>query len=125
MLKILVIDDEKSIRNTLKDILGFEGYQVEIAENGILGIELAKNTDFDIILCDLMMPQMTGMELHAWLVTRAPQLARRVVFVSGGAFTPSASAYLESVDNLEFTKPCDPSELKALVARFVATPLEA
>ena len=80
---------------------------------------------FDVILCDLMMPQMTGMELHAWLTGHAPALARRVVFVSGGAFTPNASAYLESVDNLELGKPVEPTELRMVVAKFVATPLEA
>ena len=53
MTRILIIDDERSIRSTLKDILGFEGYTVEVAENGLLGLEMVKITDFDIILCDI------------------------------------------------------------------------
>ena len=63
MVRILVIDDERSIRNTLKDILGFEGYAVDLAENGSLGLELVKNTDYDIILCDIKMPEMDGIEV--------------------------------------------------------------
>jgi len=63
MSKILIIDDERSIRNTLKDILSYEKYDISLAENGIEGIELAKNDDFDVILCDIKMPQMDGIEV--------------------------------------------------------------
>ncbi len=81
MYKILVIDDEKSIRNTLKDILGFEGYQVEIAENGIVGIELVKSADFDIILCDIKMPDMDGIEALEQIMRLKPEST--VVMISG------------------------------------------
>ena len=81
MLKILVIDDERSIRNTLKDILGFEGYQVEMAENGIIGIELVKSTDFDIILCDIKMPEMDGLEVLEQIMQIKPEST--VVMISG------------------------------------------
>ncbi len=76
-----MIDDEKSIRNTLKDILGFEGYQVEIAENGIIGLELVKSTDFDIILCDIKMPEMDGLEVLEQIMQIKPEST--VVMISG------------------------------------------
>jgi len=63
MSRILVIDDERSIRNTLKDILEFEKYQVELAEDGFKALELLKINDFDVILCDIKMPGMDGIEL--------------------------------------------------------------
>jgi DNA-binding NtrC family response regulator len=81
MLKILVIDDERSIRNTLKDILGFEGYQVEMAENGMIGINLVKSTDFDIILCDIKMPEMDGLEVLEQIMLIKPEST--VVMISG------------------------------------------
>lgn len=81
MVKILVIDDERSIRNTLKEILGFEGYAVEVAENGTLGIELVKNTDFDIILCDIKMPEMDGIEVLEKIMELKPETT--VVMISG------------------------------------------
>lgn len=81
MLKILVIDDERSIRNTLKDILGFEGYHVEIAENGIIGLELVRSTDFDIILCDIKMPEMDGLEALEHIMQIKPEST--VVMISG------------------------------------------
>jgi len=80
-LKILVIDDEKSIRNTLKDILGFEGYHVELAENGMEGIGLVQTTDFDIILCDIKMPEMDGIEVLQQIRKIKPEST--VVMISG------------------------------------------
>lgn len=63
MAKILIIDDEKSIRSTLREILEYEKYQVEEAEDGELGLELIGNNDFDVVLCDVKMPKMDGIEV--------------------------------------------------------------
>ena len=63
MAKILIIDDEKSIRNTLRDILEYEKYEVDDAVDGIAGIELIKKQNYDVILCDIKMPKMDGIEV--------------------------------------------------------------
>jgi len=63
MGKILVIDDERSIRNTIKDILEYEKHQVMLAVDGSEGLELIEQTTFDAILCDIKMPEMDGMEV--------------------------------------------------------------
>jgi DNA-binding NtrC family response regulator len=63
MVHILVIDDERSIRNTLKEILEYEKFKVEVAENGIEGLEIYKKGHFDIVLCDIKMPEMDGLEV--------------------------------------------------------------
>ena len=63
MYKILVIDDERAIRNTLKDILEFEGYGIELAENGKVGLEKALAGKYDLIYTDIKMPEMDGMEV--------------------------------------------------------------
>lgn len=63
MARILVIDDERAIRNTLKEILEFEGYTVDIAENGRVGLEKALTAHFDLIYTDIKMPEMDGMEV--------------------------------------------------------------
>ena len=63
MAKILVIDDERSIRNTLKDILEFEKHQVVLAGDGKQGLEAAQSENFDIIFSDIKMPEMDGIEL--------------------------------------------------------------
>jgi len=61
--KILIIDDEKSIRHTLRDILEYEKYEIEEAENGKVGLALLTQKEFDIVLCDIKMPEMDGLEV--------------------------------------------------------------
>ena len=63
MAKILVVDDERAIRNTLKDILEFEGYTIDLAENGKVGLEKALATTYDLIYTDIKMPDMDGLEM--------------------------------------------------------------
>src|SRR3972149_7483899 len=63
MANILVIDDEKSIRNTLQEVLEYEGHKVDQATNGAEGLELFTNGDYDIVLCDIKMPGMDGIEV--------------------------------------------------------------
>ncbi len=63
MAKILIIDDEKAIRNTLREILEYEEYQVEDVDNGPDALELIKKNEYDLILCDIKMNKMDGMEV--------------------------------------------------------------
>jgi DNA-binding NtrC family response regulator len=63
MVNILVIDDERSIRNTLKEILEYEKFKVDLAEHGAEGLELYKKGNYDIVLCDIKMPEMDGLEV--------------------------------------------------------------
>src|SRR6187402_286275 len=63
MAKVLIIDDERAIRNTLREILEYEDYQVEDIDNGIDGLELIQKNDFDLVLCDIKMNRMDGMEV--------------------------------------------------------------
>ena len=81
MSKILVIDDERSIRNTLKDILEYEKYEVELAEDGNKGLEKVKGAEFDIILCDIKMPGIDGIEVLEKLGEMTPDTP--VVMISG------------------------------------------
>lgn len=81
MSKILVIDDERSIRNTLKDILEYEKYEVDLAEDGIKALEKVKTAEYDIILCDIKMPGMDGIEVLEKLQELTPDTP--VVMISG------------------------------------------
>lgn len=81
MAKILVIDDERSIRNTLSDILGLEGHKVEVAEDGEQGFRKASETKFDAVFCDIKMPKMDGLEVLAKLHDSFPELP--IVMISG------------------------------------------
>ncbi len=81
MSKILVIDDERSIRNTLKDILEYEKYIVDLAEDGIKALDKIKSGAFDVILCDIKMPGMDGIEVLEKLQEITPDTP--VVMISG------------------------------------------
>ena len=81
MAKILVIYDERSIRNTLSDILGLEGHKVDVAEDGEQGFKKASETKFDAVFCDIKMPKMDGMEVLAKLHDSFPELP--IVMISG------------------------------------------
>ncbi len=81
MPKILIIDDEELIRETLRDILEHEGYQVEEASDGQMGINLIKKNSFDLILCDIKMPKVDGMEVLEKSMELAPDVP--VIMISG------------------------------------------
>lgn len=84
MAKLLVIDDERAIRNVMKETLEFEGYTVDVAENGQQGVELAQSKNYDLIYSDVKMPQMDGTELLAVLKQPdSPCLDVPVVMISG------------------------------------------
>lgn len=81
MSRLLVIDDEKSIRETLKELLEYEGYSVETAEDGKKGLELIKTNGYDAVLCDIKMPKMDGMEMLEKVSTSAPDTP--IIMISG------------------------------------------
>ena len=81
MAKILVIDDERSIRNTLSDILSLEGHKVDVAEDGEQGFKKASESKFDAVFCDIKMPKMDGLEVLAKLHDSFPELP--IVMISG------------------------------------------
>ncbi|HOK51810.1 MAG TPA: sigma-54 dependent transcriptional regulator [Bacteroidales bacterium] len=81
MANILVVDDERSIRNTLKDVLEYEKHTVELAEDGISALQLIQQKEFDLVLCDIKMPQMDGTELLEKIMQVSPDT--QVVMISG------------------------------------------
>ncbi len=81
MSNILIIDDERSIRAALKDLLEFEGFQVTEAEDGHAGLDAARKNHFDLVLCDIKMPGMDGLECLAQLQSMYPDLP--VIMISG------------------------------------------
>ena len=114
MAKILVIDDERAIRNTLKEILEFEGYTIELAENGRLGLDQALSTTYDLIFTDIKMPEMDGMEfLHAYRSACSQQGAEEapVVMITGHGSVDNAVEALKSGAFDFIQKPLDLNRL--------------
>ena len=110
--KILIIDDERSIRRTLRDILEYEKYEVDDAEDGIQAIEKLENQTYDLILCDIKMPKMDGMEVleKALEISDAP-----VVMISGHGNIETAVTAIKKGAYDYIAKPLDLNRLLVTV----------
>ena len=112
--RILVIDDEPNLAKTLAILL--DEHVVEIAIGGAAGIaRLERDTEIDLVLCDLMMPQITGMDVYAEVCARWPALASRFAFMTGGAFTPRAREFIETCGRPHLEKPFRAESVRALL----------
>jgi CheY-like chemotaxis protein len=122
--RILVVEDEEAVAEGLRLLLEQE-YVVDVAHSGQQALELMlggslERARFDAVLCDLMMPGMSGIELYRALKVRAPGMEERLVFMTGGAFTPEAEAFLDEVSNARVEKPFDFASVDRLL-RHTAT----
>ena len=120
--RVAVVDDEPEMGNVIQRILRRD-HQVESFVDSRQFLEVLDGGDrYDIIFCDLMMPNFTGMDVWERVSEEYPQLLSRIVFITGGAFTPRASRFLEEIDPPLLQKPFDPDALREMVA--ITEPLE-
>ena len=110
MAKILIIDDERAIRNTLKEILEFEGYTIDLAENGKQGVEKAKTGGYDLIYSDVKMPEMDGIEVLETL-QKEEACECPIVMISGHADVETAVTALKKGAYDFIEKPLDLNRL--------------
>ena len=92
---VLVVDDERAIRGALERLLGKE-YDVRTVPGGAEALALLAETEVDAILCDLSMPEMTGMELYDRIKTQYPTQASRLVFMTGSSHDPRVRDFLDT-----------------------------
>jgi PAS domain S-box-containing protein len=119
--RVLVVDDEPAVGLAVRRVLkGHDVTVVTSAQEALMRI--TSGAEFDVILSDLMMPGMSGMDLYGVLVRQNPKMAARVVFVTGGAFTPEANAFLDRIANERMEKPFHFRQLRELVRKFVKQP---
>jgi PAS domain S-box-containing protein len=124
--RVLIIDDDVLVARSVGRLLG-RFHDVRLISNAGDALELLTRSDasrdFDVIFCDLMMPGMTGMDLHRALLEKAPDVAAKMVFATGGAFTARAQEFLDATPNLRIEKPFDFAVLdrtiRAVVGRGV------
>ncbi len=116
LARVLIVDDEPSLVEVLNEALTAERHQVVVASSGESALAaLAENSAFDIILCDLMMHGMSGVEVYEHIERSYPELIDRVTFMTGGAYTREASGFLARVPNRVLEKPFVLDEVIALV----------
>ena len=116
-LRVLVVDDEAIICNVLRRILA-EHHDVATVHTAHDALRELESAAFDVILCDVMMPGMNGDELHRRVATSHPELARRFVFMSGGALNTELDQALDELPNHRLAKPFRVEQVLKLVASF-------
>jgi CheY-like chemotaxis protein len=115
--KILIVDDEPSLLKVYRRMLE-PLHEVVTAHGGAEALAiLTKIADFDVVVCDLTMPELDGPAIHRAVRTSSPELAERFVFCTGGAFTPQTREFIANVDNLFLEKPITREKLLAAVDR--------
>jgi PAS domain S-box-containing protein len=119
--RILIVDDEPMVSQAIRRALQREHEVLTLTSACEAHSRLTAGEQFDLILCDLMMPEMSGMDLHAALERVSPGQAARMVFLTGGAFTPRAREFLGHLKNPMVEKPFVPKELQALVRSLLST----
>jgi len=113
--RILAVDDEALLLKAYRRMLG-DAHELVTALGGHEALKLLEtDVRFDVVMCDLQMPEMSGMELHAMVLKRYPALAERFVFVTGGAFSGDARRFLEESVPAVIGKPFKVDELLRLV----------
>jgi CheY-like chemotaxis protein len=119
--RVLVIDDEAAVGRTIQRLLG-EQYEVVVLTAGreALDLLIGKQAEFDLILCDLTMPDVTGMDVYTRSVQARADLGQRFVFMTGGTFSPRARDFLDQVPNERLDKPFDLQTVRNLARRHVA-----
>ena len=116
--RILVVDDEPLVASLLGRLLSGE-HDVTVATSAVQGLSLVETTTYDAIVCDVMMPVMTGMDFYARLKESSPSLADRIVFITGGAFVPRVAEFLAHVPNPKLDKPLNLKELLATLRAVI------
>jgi two-component system NtrC family sensor kinase len=113
---ILIVDDEPEFGHFLTDLLGRRGYETHYVDSAAAALERLRDHEFDIILTDLRMPEMSGEDLWRELQRERPALARRTVFMTGHYATLETAAIVDAIEQPCLTKPFRTAELDELLA---------
>ncbi len=116
-LRVLVVDDEPNIRALLAQVLA--PHEVVCASSGKEATDTLAQRSFDVIVCDLIMPHLTGMDVHDYVLANKPEMSKRFVFITGAAFTDRAEAFVSKVNPPTLQKPFGLNELREAFARIL------
>jgi len=117
--RILVVEDEPAICEVCQRVLTSEGFEVDIAVNGVVAQGMIAEKQYDLCLIDIRTPEMNGQELYQWLQGRHHPLADSAIFTSGSVFGPTMT-FIEKTDRPFLPKPFTPDELRAIVREAFA-----
>ena len=106
-IRILIIDDEENILTVLRKALQREGYKTDIVMDARKGLSILSNSEYDLVLCDIEMPKMNGIEFYREIEERLPGMADRILFMTGEILSPSIQEFLQERGVSIIAKPFD------------------
>ncbi|MDP2730969.1 MAG: response regulator [Dehalococcoidales bacterium] len=109
--RILIIEDEPIVSSACQRVLCDRGFEVDIAGDGKSAQELIKKQEYQLLLLDIGIPIMNGIELYDWLQEKYPQLAKRVIFMTGNIMDSDTMSFMERSGQPYLPKPFSPDEL--------------
>jgi len=113
--RLLIVDDEPGIVDVLQEVLGNSGYRIETASNGAKALNRIASQQYDLIISDLCMPEMSGEKLHAAIREHYPHMLNRIVFLTGDTVSPGSRSFLEKTGAHWLSKPFNIAEIERVV----------
>jgi PAS domain S-box-containing protein len=118
--RVLIVEDEAEIAEMLSEILRAHGHRTHIATDGRNGLDCALAEEFDVVLSDIRLPHMDGLDLYRALQRRRPGLISRVAFITGDTLSPDIQSFLAETGAVCLEKPFLPADVHRLISRLVA-----
>jgi CheY-like chemotaxis protein len=119
-VSILAIDDESLITNFVSRVLQREGYKVDTADEASKAMDLLDTGDYDVILLDIKMPDMDGIELYHYIKNISEEMVKKVIFITGDVMSLDTQRFLEKTRSVYIPKPFDADALRDVVKRMLA-----
>src|SRR3954447_4874430 len=113
---VLLVDDDEALADTLKLLLESHNFIVTTSSNGADALREVMAFDFDVIICDMMMPKMAGDMFYLAVKKTKPQMASRFVFITGYKDNPKVDAFLKSIDAVVLVKPVQTEDLVRMIS---------
>ncbi len=110
-----MVEDEPGIAKVCARTLNAEGFQVDVAVNGKVALDMWKKKSYDLCLSDIRTPEMNGIELYQHLESEFPEAVNKVIFTTGDVLSSNIKEFLESTNRPYLAKPFTPDELRAIV----------
>jgi two-component system NtrC family sensor kinase len=117
--RLLIVDDEPGIVDVLQEVLGNNGYRIETASNGAKALNCIASQEYDLIISDLCMPEMSGEKLHAAIREHYPHLLNRIIFLTGDTVSPGSRSFLEQTGARWLSKPFNIAEVERVVRSYL------
>jgi CheY-like chemotaxis protein len=120
-ITILLVDDARSFASGLARLLRRDGYTVDTMANGRLALTALQERPYDVLLCDLHMPELGGGIFSEVLRQQYPDLFQRVIFLTGDTLNPTSLAFLEQSGQPWLPKPCRAAQVREVIEQLLAT----